>query len=416
MRFARSWLLLFDALAVVAAFFLSFAVRIPFRFLDRALPEFVDLLLPLLVLRLALFALFGLYRPIWAKGAGREFVSVLASVTVGSVLATLAFVWITLNERIVMFPRSVLVFEWALTLALVAGTRYSLRILDVRDLEPHPTENVWASLEVGMRDIWRLPKSRKAWVAREAANVIDVLPVAAFPAMVSRRSTGMAAKRALDVVVASAALVVASPLLLFIVLLVWIESGRPIMYRSQRLGKCGRVFTMLKFRTMVQDAEAQLAKVMHLNVADGMVKIPNDPRVTTVGRWLRRTSLDEIPNLWNVLRGEMSLVGPRPHEPQDISLSEPVHRLRLLMPPGITGLWQVTARDHPSLAVRVYYDLAYVYRWTLWLDVKILLRTVGVVFQGGGGSVDVQHEEPPRIGGARAEAGADRSGRRDGTA
>ncbi len=127
--------------------------------------------------------------------------------------------------------------------------------------------------------------------------------------------------------------------------------------------------------------------MLHLNVADGMVKIPDDPRVTRVGRGLRRFSFDEIPNLWNVLRGEMSMVGPRPHEPHDISPDEPVHRMRLLMRPGITGLWQVTARNHPSLAVRIYYDLAYIVRWSLWLDLQILLRTLPVVIRGGGGAV-----------------------------
>lgn len=200
-------------------------------------------------------------------------------------------------------------------------------------------------------------------------------------------------KRLLDVTIASALLVVCLPLLAVISCAIWVDSGAPIIFRARRLGKDGTVFTMYKFRTMVRDAPMLLTEYAHLNLGVGMVKIPNDPRVTRTGRWLRAFSFDELPQLWNVIRGDMSLVGPRPHDVGELSLADSAHRLRLSVRPGLTGLWQVAARDDPLLSTRVHLDLSYVQNWSLWIDAKIVLRTIPVVLSGCGDRIS--HRERP---------------------
>lgn len=194
-------------------------------------------------------------------------------------------------------------------------------------------------------------------------------------------------KRLLDVLVAGTALVVAVPLMLVIGAVLMFDSGWPVLFRPQRLGRGGRLFTMYKFRSMVPDAAARLEALSHLNVGVGMIKIPDDPRVTRVGSWLRRYSMDELPQLWNILRGDMSIVGPRPHDPTDIVPEELQHRVRLAVRPGLTGLWQVSARTDPSLEARVRYDLDYLESACLGLDLNIMFRTLGVVVRGNGGRV-----------------------------
>ncbi len=191
-------------------------------------------------------------------------------------------------------------------------------------------------------------------------------------------------KRLLDVTIASLLLLLGLPLLALIACAIWVDSGAPIMFRARRLGRDGRVFTMYKFRTMVRNAPALLTEYAHLNLGVGMVKIPNDPRVTRTGRWLRAFSLDELPQLWNVILGDMSLVGPRPHDVGELSLTDSAHRLRLSVRPGLTGLWQVAARDDPQLSTRVHHDLSYVENWSLLIDAKIVLRTIPVVLKGCG--------------------------------
>src|SRR6266581_1890633 len=191
----------------------------------------------------------------------------------------------------------------------------------------------------------------------------------------------LALKRGIDVVLGLALL------LAVLAIAVWAETGAPVLFRCQRLGRSGRPFTMYKFRTMALGAERALQTLRSRNVAQGMVKIADDPRVTTLGRLLRRFSLDELPQLWNVVRGEMSLVGPRPHELGEVSLEDQVHVRRLRMRPGVTGLWQINARTNPSLAIRVHYDLEYIARWSLLADFAIALKTIPVVLQGEGGRI-----------------------------
>ncbi|MBA2557538.1 MAG: sugar transferase [Chloroflexi bacterium] len=194
------------------------------------------------------------------------------------------------------------------------------------------------------------------------------------------RAVALGIKRAVDLSLALVALVLTSPVMLAIALWVLAVEGRPVLFRQTRVGLHGRPFTLLKFRTMVPDAEARLAQLGALNEIRGRAfKLTRDPRLTRTGRWLRRTSLDELPQLWNVLRGEMSLVGPRPPLPTEVAGYDVWHRRRLSMKPGITGLWQVKARDEPEFDRWVEIDLDYIDRWSLWLDLQIMLRTIPAV-------------------------------------
>ena len=187
-------------------------------------------------------------------------------------------------------------------------------------------------------------------------------------------------KRVIDVGVSSSLLVLLAPLLVGVAAAVKLDSRGPALFRQRRVGIDGREFTMLKFRSMCADAEERLAGIAHLNAGGAhLIRIPADPRVTRLGGLLRRTSLDELPQLVNVLRGEMSLVGPRPQSPGEVALYTSEQRQRLNVRPGMTGLWQVTSRDNPSFDEWVRLDLDYIRQWSLGLDLRILLRTPLVV-------------------------------------
>jgi len=196
---------------------------------------------------------------------------------------------------------------------------------------------------------------------------------------------GLMLKRVLDVTFSTLLLLVLSPFILAIAIAIKIESRGPIFYASERIGKKGRVFRCFKFRTMVRDAEKRRADVMHMNERDGVLfKITNDPRITKVGRLLRKYSLDELPQFLNVLRGDMSVVGPRPPIASEVMEYKPKHLRRLDVTPGITGLWQVQGRQDPSFDSYVSLDVTYIENWSMWLDLKIIVRTIGVVFSGTG--------------------------------
>jgi exopolysaccharide biosynthesis polyprenyl glycosylphosphotransferase len=197
------------------------------------------------------------------------------------------------------------------------------------------------------------------------------------------RALGLLIKRLIDVSLASIGLVLTSPLLLGIALYTRRKEGSPVIYRQTRVGLNGRTFSLLKFRTMVRDADKQVDQLALFNEVRGSAfKMTNDPRLTRSGAFLRRTSLDELPQLWNVLRGDMSLVGPRPPLPVEVIDYDIWHRRRLSMKPGITGLWQVTARNNPDFDRWVERDLEYIDRWSLWLDFKILLQTIPAAVEG----------------------------------
>ena len=199
------------------------------------------------------------------------------------------------------------------------------------------------------------------------------------------REVGLVVKRMIDIVGATIGLLLFSPVLFVAALLLRLGEGAPVLFRQTRVGLHGRPFTIYKFRTMVRGAEEQLEAVRHLNERDRVTfKATDDPRVTPVGRWLRKLSIDELPQLWNVLNGTMSLVGPRPPLPREVVEYDIWHRRRLSMKPGITGLWQVEARHEANFDRWVERDLVYIDGWSIWLDLKILLRTVPAVFAGGG--------------------------------
>ena len=196
---------------------------------------------------------------------------------------------------------------------------------------------------------------------------------------------GYLLKRVIDVVFSGLTLVLLSPLLVLIALAIKLESKGPVVYASERIGKKGRVFRCYKFRTMVKDAETRRAEIMHMNERDGILfKITNDPRITRMGRLLRKYSLDELPQFFNVLRGDMSVVGPRPPIASEVMEYKLSHLRRLDVMPGITGLWQVQGRKDPSFDSYVSLDVTYIENWNIWLDLKIIVRTVGVVFSGTG--------------------------------
>jgi exopolysaccharide biosynthesis polyprenyl glycosylphosphotransferase len=185
-----------------------------------------------------------------------------------------------------------------------------------------------------------------------------------------------AVKRAMDIVGSSLGLFVLAPFGALAALAIKLDSPGPVFFRQPRVGRDGRVFQMIKFRSMFDGAEAQRAALEALNESNGIFKLSSDPRVTRVGRFLRRTSIDELPQLINVLRGEMSLVGPRPLVLDEDRLIEGRHRERLQLTPGMTGPWQVLGPTRPPLSEMVKTDYLYAANWSLWSDLKILLRTV----------------------------------------
>jgi len=218
---------------------------------------------------------------------------------------------------------------------------------------------------------------------------VDVANLGGVPLIglkeLSLKGWNLVLKRAMDLTL----VLLSAPLILLLGLLVSLairlDSPGAAIFRQQRVGKDGRLFTVYKFRTMVLDAESRKADLAALNEADGpLFKIRNDPRLTRIGRFLRRTSLDELPQFWNVLRGEMSLVGPRPPTPDEVARYESWHYRRLEVTPGLTGLWQVLGRSDTSFDEMVRLDIYYAENWTPGLDMRIILQTLPVVFSGAG--------------------------------
>ncbi len=191
-------------------------------------------------------------------------------------------------------------------------------------------------------------------------------------------------KRTMDIVGACIGLVLLAPLCAFIAVAIKLDSPGAVLFRQTRIGRFGTRFQMLKFRSMVDGARERQAELEHLNEVDGLFKIELDPRITRVGHWLRKTTLDEVPQLINVVRGEMSLVGPRPLVSSDDQRVEGWHRQRLRLKPGMTGPWQIMGPGRLPLREMVAIDYLYVANWSLWTDVKILVRTVAFVLRTGG--------------------------------
>ncbi len=207
----------------------------------------------------------------------------------------------------------------------------------------------------------------------------------------SQRAAKSSVKRCVDVVGTLLLLLMLLPILVTIAVLVRVSSAGPILFRQQRAGKDGAIFEMYKFRTMFSNSDPAIHQAYSRDVIngeakriDGAFKLTRDPRVTPIGRFLRRSSLDELPQLLNVLKGEMSLVGPRPPILYEVELYTPRDYRRLCVTPGMTGLWQVSGRSELSFQQMIDLDLAYIESWSIWTDLQILLKTPVVVVTGRG--------------------------------
>ena len=224
-------------------------------------------------------------------------------------------------------------------------------------------------------------------VARLEIEELEGVPFLTFTTTPSNE-THLALKRLLDVALSAIVLTLAAPIILVAALLIKLTSPGAIVFKQRRIGLNGRMFMLYKFRTMIEDAHQRRDEVAHLNSMNGPAfKAKDDPRVTPIGRWLRRFSLDEIPQLWNVLKGDMSLVGPRPPIPEEVASYHRWHRRRLSMKPGLTCLWQISGRNDIADFDRwMQLDLQYIDNWSPTLDLKILLRTIPAVLSGKGAS------------------------------
>jgi exopolysaccharide biosynthesis polyprenyl glycosylphosphotransferase len=222
-----------------------------------------------------------------------------------------------------------------------------------------------------------------------ASQRLLVRPLGRYPVVclepVRRAGWRGAAKRTWDITLATIGIVATAPIVAIIATLIKIDSRGPVLFRQRRIGKDGELFTIYKFRTMSVDAELRLADLEAANEADGpLFKIRNDPRITRVGRVLRRFSLDELPQLWNVMRGEMSMVGPRPALPSEAVKWAPRLRQRLMVKPGLTGMWQVNGRSNTSFEQYERLDLYYVDNWSLITDLMIIVRTIPILLRRKG--------------------------------
>ena len=256
---------------------------------------------------------------------------------------------------------------------------------------------------VAHRDLTKMRLRELAWELEETATDLYVAPAlldVAGPRTTIRPVAGMpllyvdhpefsgirwVVKGVFDKLAAIAALIISAPLIGVTAFVIALRDGRPVLFRQARIGKDGRTFTLYKFRTMVVDAEQRKAELTDYNEGPGVLfKMHNDPRITRTGRWLRRYSLDELPQLFNVLKGDMSLVGPRPPLQDEAARYTDYVRRRLAVKPGITGLWQVSGRSELSWEEAVRLDLRYVENWSLILDMQILWKSCPAVFHGSG--------------------------------
>ncbi|MFN7971650.1 MAG: sugar transferase [Acidobacteriota bacterium] len=223
-------------------------------------------------------------------------------------------------------------------------------------------------------------------IAKVDLEDMEGVPLLTFSTTPTNEAS-LVVKRAIDIAISLVLLVVTLPVSLLAAIAIKLDSPGPILFRQVRIGLQGRRFILFKFRSMVEDAASRLKEIQHLNEMDGPVfKMKDDPRLTRVGRVIRRYSIDEIPQLWNVLVGDMCIVGPRPPMPEEVAGYERWQKRRLSMKPGLTCLWQVNGRNRIPFGEWMKLDLQYIDNWSLWLDVKILLATIPVVLSGRGAS------------------------------
>ncbi|HWF35914.1 MAG TPA: sugar transferase [Solirubrobacteraceae bacterium] len=255
---------------------------------------------------------------------------------------------------------------------------------DMSFIVDHEPDSLRDLLGGSVRDVVEAHRMRRVLIAAsgrgDEEHMLELTVDASLTtATLSRPCLGLShsaqlAKRGFDIVIASVLLALIAPLFALIALLITLDSPGPALFRQTRVGRAGRPFEMVKFRTMVRDAEARKVGLEGLNERDGLFKIRKDPRVTAMGRWLRQTNLDELPQLVNVLRGQMSLVGPRPLVPDEDARILGWRRRRLAVSPGMTGFWQV-GTPRLSLDEMVVIDHLYAANWSLWTDVKCIVGT-----------------------------------------
>ncbi len=299
--------------------------------------------------------------------------------------------------------------EWGYTFAghileddasVISGTRVLGRLSQLGDiLERHVLDEVVFAVPrerldviersvllceeqgVGVKVLLDLFPSR---ISKLTVDELDGMPVLALSPAPSEVAP-LVGKRIFDVVLSTLVLVLSSPLVLVIAAAIKLESRGPVLFRQRRIGLHGREFWLYKFRSMISGAEQQLPGLKHRNEMSGPVfKMRDDPRATRVGRFLRKTSLDELPQFWNVLKGDMSVVGPRPPIPSEVKQYERWHRRRLSVKPGITCTWQVSGRNEVEFDRWMELDLHYIDNWSLWHDLEIVLRTIPAVILGKG--------------------------------
>ncbi len=246
-------------------------------------------------------------------------------------------------------------------------------------------EKAILACEVEGVETWLVADFVKTAIARPTIDDFHGKPILVFRTT-PELSWRLLTKRVIDIVGAGVGLLVLGPLMILpVAIAIKLTSPGPVFFRQRRSGLHGRQFTMYKFRSMVTNAEMLRTELEVFNEATGPVfKMKSDPRVTRIGYWLRRTSIDELPQLWNVFKGEMSLVGPRPPIPSEVEKYDPWHRRRLSMKPGLTCLWQISGRSNIGFDQWMKLDLEYIDNWSLWLDLKILARTIPTVFGGSG--------------------------------
>lgn len=254
-------------------------------------------------------------------------------------------------------------------------------------VEPEDISSSWKLMEtaekMGVR-IFVMPKLYRPRVANVTPTYINGLPAMVYRSE-PERPLPLLCKSIIDKVGACLGLILVSPFMATVAAIVKLDSRGPVFFKQTRLGLNGKPFTLFKFRTMCSDAETRKGTLLGKNEMSGPVfKIKRDPRVTKVGRLLRKFSVDELPQLFNILRGEMSLVGPRPPLPQEVSRFEPWMHRKLSVRPGLTCLWQVNGRNDIDFEEWMRLDLQYIDNWSLWLDAKILAKTVPAVVKGSG--------------------------------
>lgn len=289
----------------------------------------------------------------------------------------------TISEEVAAHLGEVGELEEILNNSVVDEVLFAYSSLDPEDL----ANALHACDERGVDVLLPLPPSLPQRARVEIANIDGFdLPLLGLRRTPSSE-VALAGKRLLDLMGATFGILLAGPVMIGVAIGIKLSSPGPVLFRQIRAGRNGRKFTMLKFRSMVVDAEAQKAKLLHLNEMSGPVfKIARDPRITRIGAFIRRTSLDELPQLFNIFLGDMSLVGPRPPLPSEVEQYKPWQRRRLSVKPGLTGLWQVSGRNNVDFEEWMALDLRYIDDWSLWLDVRIIFRTLPAVLLKTGAS------------------------------